>query len=152
MVDAIMKALASNTSNELTGKAQIPQNLLGEVFKLTGNVATQEVAKQAASGGLNDLMNLFSNKPNNSTANTIQNNITNNLVQSLGAKLGLSKQQATLAAQIIIPVLMGLISKENSKTPDSDATPIQKIFELGGGKSAGNTGKIVGDILGKFFK
>ncbi|MCC5930865.1 MAG: hypothetical protein JJU28_16595 [Cyclobacteriaceae bacterium] len=152
MVDAIIKALASNTSNELTGKAQIPQNLLGEVFKLTGNVATQEVAKQAASGGLNDLMNLFSNKPNNAKANNIQNNIANSLIQNLSSKLGLSKHQATLASQIIIPVLMSLISKENSKTPENDSTPIQKIFEMGGGKSAGNTGKIVGDILGKFFK
>lgn len=150
MIESILKNLAGETAKDLTGKAGIPENLLGELFKVTGNVATQEVAKQATSGGMENLMNLFSNKPNNNFANSIQNNLVSSLVTNFTSKLGLSQQQATMASGIIVPLLINMITKKNGETPENDPSPIQQVFNLGG--NAKGAKSMLGGLLGKFLK
>lgn len=149
MINTILSQLASETSGELTSKAGISQNMLGEMFKLTGNLATQEVGKQATSQGVSSLMNLFSNKPNNNFANNLQKSLTDSLVNNYASKFGLSKQQASLAAGIVVPALISLVTKENSKTPANDSSPIEKAFGLGNSK---NATKVIGGLVGKFLK
>jgi uncharacterized protein YidB (DUF937 family) len=150
MIDALLKNLSKDIGPELISKAGISENKLGELFKVTGNVASQEITKQATAGGMDNLMNLFSNKPNNPSANSIQNNIVNGLIASFTSKLGLSQQQAQSASGIIVPALMNLITKKNSETPESDPSPLMKMFDIDSGKKG--AGKIVGDMLGKFMK
>lgn len=150
MINSLIKQLASQTTNELTQKANIPENLVGDILNLTGQVATKEVANQVTQNGIDNLMNLFSNKPNNSSADSIQNNLVNGLISSFTQKLGLSQEQATMASDIIVPILLNMITKENEKTPDNDPSPIQQIFEIGGNaKGAKNA---LGGLLGKFLK
>ena len=150
MIDQILQSLSKETGKDLISKAGISENKLGEIFKVTGNIASQEVAKQAVGGGMDNLMNLFSGKPNNTAANNIQNNIVNGLITNFTSKLGLSQEQAKSATNIIVPALINMITKKNSETPDNDASPIQKLFNLDKGtKTAGN---IVGNVLGKFMK
>jgi len=150
MIESILKSLSGSTAGELTTKAGIPRDKLGDVFKIVNGVATKEVARQAASGGLGDLMNLFSNKPNNPKANLIQNSLADGLIRNFTSKLGLTPQQAALASSIVVPALLNLVSKENKKTPENDPSPLQKIFELGGGKKGGSD--LLGGLLGKFMK
>lgn len=149
MIDKILKSLASDTTGDLTSKAGVPQNLLGDLFKVTGNVTTQEVTNHISSAGIAGAMNLFSNKPNNIMADNIQNSLTDSLVNNYASKLGLTKQQATLAAGIIVPTVIKLITNENSKTPDNDSSPIQSLFDLENAKGAS---KAIGGLLGKFLK
>ena len=35
------------------------------------------------------------------------------------------------AAKFIVPTLIGLITRENEKTPSNDASPLSAIFSLG---------------------
>ncbi len=142
MIDTILKSLASETSDELVTKIGVPTEKLDDLFKVTGDVAQDEITNQVSKGGLSTVMNLFSKGQNNSFAENLKGNLVNNLVANFIAKLGLSKSLSTQAANFIVPTLINLITKENSKTADDDASPLKSIFSLGG-KDAGGLGGIV---------
>ena len=131
MLDTIIKSLASETGQDLVSKIGVPTDKLDDLFKVTGEVAQDEVANQVSKGGLDTVMNLFSNNANNSFADGLQNNLVNNLVSGFISKLGLSKELSNKAARFIVPTLIGLITKENDKTPSNDSSPLSNIFSLG---------------------
>lgn len=142
MLDTILKSLASETSDELVKKIGVPTEKLDDLFKVTGDVAQDEVKNQMTSGALDTVMNLFSKGENSSFADNLQNNLISNLVSNFITKLGLSESLSRQAANFIVPTLIGLITKENSKTPDNDPSPLESIFSMGG-KDAGGLGGIV---------
>jgi len=145
MLDSILKGLASETSQDLVSKIGVPTEKLDDLFKVTGEVAQDEIKNQVSKGGLDTVMNLFSNGANNSFADGLQNNLVNNLVSSFISKLGLSKELSNKAATFIVPTLIGLITKENEKTPSSDASPLTNIFSLG------DKGGGLGNMVKGFF-
>jgi uncharacterized protein YidB (DUF937 family) len=150
MINTILKQLASETSGELMKKANIQEGALSEIFNITGEVASKEVANQFATNGVGSLMTLFSNKPNNAVANSIESNLVSGLINNLTQKLGLSQEQAKIATNIIVPTLLSMITKENEKTPATDPSPLQNIFEIG--SNAKGAKNALGGLLGKFLK
>ena len=91
MLDSILKSLASETSQDLVSKVGVPTEKLDDLFKVTGDVTQDEITKHVSKGGLDTVMNLFSNGANSSLANGLQNNLVNGLVSGFISKLGLLK-------------------------------------------------------------
>lgn len=150
MLDLILNGLKDQVGQDLQQKAGVQQNMLDDILKITGNVATKEVTKEMMGGGLDTVMNLFSNNSNNAQANSLQNNIMNGMVSNFVEKLGLNKQTASMVTSIIIPTLMSLITKKNAETPDDDPSPLNDLFDQGGKSSGlgGLIGKTLGGLLG----
>lgn len=146
MIDAILKTLKDQVGGQILEKANIPADKLDDVFSVIGDSAQSEVVSQMTSGGLSTMMNLFSNNSNSSSANQLQSNISGNIVTGLIKKLGLSESIAQTISQIVVPALIGLITKKNSETPDDDSSPLTDLF----GQVTGNKGGI-GGALGKLF-
>lgn len=153
MLDQILNGLKDQIGNEVQQKAGVSSNMLDDILKITGNVASKEVSKEMLGGNLDTVMNLFSNGQNNSSANSLQNNIMNGMVSSFVEKLGLNKETASTVTSIIIPALMGLITKKNNETPDNDASPLTDLFNtaVGGGDSNNPLGGLIGKTLGGLF-
>jgi hypothetical protein len=149
MLENLLGTLKSEVGSQILNQTQIPANKLDGVFKVIGDVTKKEVSGQMTSGGIGNLLNLFSNQNNNTAANLIQNNIATGVVTNLVSKLGLSQDVAKTISNITIPVLIGLITKKNSTTPDDDPSPLKEIF--GTGKSSA-IGGIAKGILGKLLK
>lgn len=161
MLQSIIDQLQSQLGHELQQKAGLSASQAKDILSETGKIATQEVKKEAISGGVDTLLNLFSNNANSKSANQLQSNITNSLTKTIMSKFGLSKDKAQLVSSLIIPALLKMITKENSKTPASDPSPLNTIFDMVlGGAGKGNTPKKksgtqnnpLGDLLGKFLK
>lgn len=144
MLDSIIKSLASETSQDLVSKIGVPTEKLDDLFKVTGDVAQDEIKNQVTKGGLDTVMNLFSKGENNSFADGLQNNLVNSLVSNFISKLGLSKELSSKAATFIVPTLINLVTKENSKTPKDDAGPLKDIFSMGGKDKGGIGGMVKG--------
>ena len=144
MLDSIIKSLASETSGDLVSKIGVPTEKLDDLFKVTGDVAQDEIKNQVSKGGLDTIMNLFSKGENNSFADGLKNNLVNSLVSNFISKLGLSKELSNKAATFIVPTLISLVTKENSKTPDDDAGPLKDIFSMGGKDEGGIGGMVKG--------
>lgn len=144
MINSILKKLASETGDELVSKIGVPTEKLDGLFKVTGDVAQDEIKNQMSKGGLETVMNLFSNQKNSNFADSLKGNMVNNLVENFIAKLGLSKSISSQAANFIVPKLISLVTKENSKTTDDDASALQSIFSLGGKDSSDLGGLVKG--------
>jgi uncharacterized protein YidB (DUF937 family) len=149
MLENLLGTLKSEVGSQILNQTQLPANKLDGVFKVIGDVTKKEVTNQMTSGGIENLLNLFSNKPNSAAANLIQNNIASGVVSNLVSKLGLSQDIAKTISGIAIPVIINLITKKNSVTPDNDPSPLKEIF--GTGKSSA-IGGIAKGILGKLLK
>jgi hypothetical protein len=144
MLDTIIKSLASETSRDLVSKIGVPTEKLDDLFKVTSDVAQDEIKNQVSKGGLDTVMNLFSKGENSSFADGLQNNLVNSLVSNFISKLGLSKELSNKAATFIVPTLINMITKENEKTPSDDASPLASIFSLGGKDDGGIGGMVKG--------
>jgi uncharacterized protein YidB (DUF937 family) len=152
MIETILNGLKGQVGGELQQKAGVNPSMLDDILKVTGNVATKEVSKEMLSGNIGAVMNLFSKQENNAQANSLQSNIMNGMVSGFVQKLGLNQQTATMATNIILPVLMNLITKKNSETPDDDASPLTDLFNPKGGAAGSNPiGGLIGKALGGLF-
>ena len=153
MLDLILNGLKDQVGGELQQKAGVQANMLEDILKITGNVATKEVSKEMLGGGLDTVMNLFSNQSNSPQAGSLQNNIMNGMVSNFVEKLGLDKKTATMATTVIIPVLMNMITQKNAETPDNDPSPLNDLFnpkgQGGNNPLTGLIGKTLGGLFGK---
>ncbi len=145
MLDQLFSGLKEQLGSQITKEAGVDDSKLDGIMSVVGDVTKNEVTKELTGGGVSGLMNLFSNSSNNSAANSIQNNITSGIVEGLMNKVGIEGQTAKMVANTAVPIVMNLITKENSKTPEDDPSPIANLF--GGGDS----GSLLGGIADKLF-
>lgn len=152
MLDLILNGLKDQVAGDLQQKAGVKPNMLDDILKITGSVATKEVSKEMLGGNLGAVMNLFSNNSNNAQANSLQDNIMNGMISNFVQKLGLDQKTASMATTIIIPMLMNLITKKNAETPEDDASPLNDLFNPKGQQGGNNPlGGLIGKTLGGLF-
>lgn len=143
MIEQLLKGLQGETGGELSKISGFDTNQLNDVFKVAGNVVSNDVSSQIKGGNKDTLMNLFSGNQNNNSANNVQNSMNNSVVSELATKLGMDKNIAKKIAAVIMPAVIGKVTRENNKTADDDFSGIENLF--GGG--AGN----IGGMLNKLF-
>jgi uncharacterized protein YidB (DUF937 family) len=138
MLENLVESLKDQIGGEILNKTDVQSDQLPGIFSVIGDTAKTEVKNSMLDGGLNTVMNLFSNKPNNAGANLLQSSITQGIVSGLVQKIGLKKSTATAIAGVAVPVLMNMITKKNNETPEDDPSPINALF--GGNETMGNLG------------
>lgn len=138
MIENLIEGLKDQIGGQILDKTDVQSDLLPDIFSVIGDTAKTEVKNSMLDGGLDTVMNLFSNKPNDSGANLLQSNITQGIVSGLIQKIGLNSSTASTIAGVAVPLLMNLITKKNNETPEDDPSPLNALF--GGNDSMGNLG------------
>lgn len=146
MIENLIEGLKDQIGGQILDKTDVQSDLLPDIFSVIGDTAKTEVENSMLDGGLDTVMNLFSNKPNDSGANLLQSNITQGIVSGLIQKIGLNSSTASTIAGVAVPLLMNLITKKNNETPEDDPSPLNALF--GGNDSMGNLG---GNLLNNFL-
>jgi CRISPR/Cas system type I-B associated protein Csh2 (Cas7 group RAMP superfamily) len=162
MLEMILSGLKGQIGEELVSKAGVSQSQLGPVLDIIGQTTKDKVSSEMMSGGLDMVMNLFSDKPNSSGANSLLNGLTGSITQNLASKLGIDPAKAQMIAAIAMPMLIKLVTSKNNETPENDPSPLNDLFgglagAMGGGtqKKSGNSAlagtafKILGGLFGK---
>ena len=147
MIDNLIEGLKDQIGGQILDKTDVQSNQLPDILSVIGDATKGEVKNSMLDGGLDTVMNLFSNKPNNSGANVLQSNITQGIVSGLIQKIGLNSSTAATIAGVAVPLLMNLITKKNNETPEDDPSPLNALF--GGNDSMGNLG---GNLLNNLLK
>ena len=147
MFSNILSSLKDSVAGELIQKAGVSEDQLPQIFDQIGKVTKEKLGGQIASGNLDSVMNLFSNKSNTSAASGIQSSLTSGIVSSLAGKFGIDESKANMIANIVIPKLMSMITSKNEETPDSDSSFLSGM--LGGGN--GDMMRKAKDVLGGMF-
>mgnify|MGYP000123766547 CR=1 FL=1 len=145
MLDNILEGLKDQIPGDLLSKVGLGADKADEVVAIAGESTSEVMTEQLTSGGLDTVMNLFSNKKNESNADSLQNNLTNNFVGKLGSKLGLSKEMAGTIATAIIPKILAMITNKNEETDESDSSSITDMF--GGGDMLGKAKGMLGGLF-----
>jgi len=138
MIENLIEGLKDQIGDQILDQTDIQSSQLPDIFSVIGDTAKTEVKNSMLEGGLDTVMNLFSNKPNNSGASLLQSNITQGIVRGLMQKIGLNSSTATTIAGVAVPLLMNLITKKNNETPEDDPSPLNELFGTIGSK--GNQG------------
>ena len=138
MIENLIEGLKDQIGGQILDKTDVQSNQLPDILSVIGDATKGEVKNSMLDGGLDTVMNLFSNKPNNSGANSLQSNITQGIVSGLIQKIGLNSSTAATIAGVAVPLLMNLITKKNNETPEDDPAPLNALF--GGNDSMGNLG------------
>ena len=136
MIANLLEGLKDRIGGEILEKTDVQSDQLPDIFSVIGDTAKTEVKSSMLGGGLDTVMNLFSNQPNNSGADLLQSNITKGIVSGLIRKIGLKSSTASVIAEIAVPVLMELVTRKNNETPDDDPSPLNTLFgddDEGGG-------------------
>jgi len=153
MLEELLSGLKNDALGTINNHPDIPNEKLDDIMDVIGNVTKEHVAKESTnSGGLDNLMNLFSDNENNQQANSLQNNMMNSVIDGLMKKTGLGKSGASAAASAILPMVLKSVTEKNSSTPANDASPLADIFGsvLSAGKDSADSSLLGG--LGKLFE
>lgn len=133
MLSSILDALQDQSGSEILSKTGLSSDKLPQIMDVVSDASKNVMGSQIASGNMGSLMNLFSSKSNSDGANSIQNSLTEKIVSGLAEKMGLSESVAKTISGIVVPQLIGMITKKNSETADDDDSPLQELFSGGGG-------------------
>lgn len=128
MIDKLLEGLQDQLGGEILEKTDVQANQLPDIFGVIGDSTKKEVKKSMLDDGLGTVMNLFSQKPNNSAANALQSSLSKSIVSGLVQKLGIKSNSASMVTEIVLPVIMDLVKKKNSETPEDDTSPISTLF------------------------
>lgn len=149
MLDTLLGTVKNQIGNEIMEKVGVDKSQLDDVMKVVGGSVTKEVAKEAMGGGVNTVMNLFSNTANTTHAGSLQERITKSVVTNLIEKLGFNEQMSAQITTIVMPVIIGVITKKNAETPDDDPSLLEGLFDMAMGGAKKQAGGILGNVLGK---
>ena len=144
MINQLLKGLQGEMGGELAKISGFNTNQLDDVLKVAGNAVSKNASSQIQGGNKDTLMNLFSSSQNNNSANGLQNSMNDKIVSELATKLGIDENVAKKVAGVVLPAVLGKVTRVNRKTPDNDSSPLDSLF---GGGGAGD----IGGMLNKLF-
>ena len=81
MTEDLIEGLKDQIGNQIRDKTHILTDQFPDIFSMIGDTAKNEVKNSMRDGGLDTVMNLFSNRPNNTGANLLQSNINQGIVR-----------------------------------------------------------------------
>lgn len=144
MIDQLLSSLKEQAVPELINKLGLDQRQAdGSVNAAASSV--QEAISGGDGFGLDDVMNLFSDKANTAGADGLLNNIGGLLKGKLTNEVGLGADKAGSVADMLLPMVTQLVTKHLG----GDAKGLQGMLgNLGGGKIGG----MAKGLLGNLFK
>lgn len=133
----LQEALAKSGANANPGAAGAIEEVLGSLIQ-----------KQAKSGNLDAVMEMFSGKET-SPNSPVVNNLSGDLSQGLMEKLGIDSKQAMAMAATALPLLMNFFNKKVNDAPQANEDIMSSIAKsLQGGGNGGGLESIMGSLLG----
>ncbi len=145
MLDKLLKmadgplqdALAKSGTNAGLGAASAIEDVLGSILQ-----------KQAKSGNLDAVMEMFSGKETEPNSPVV-NNLSGDLAQGLTSKLGIDSKQAMALAATALPLLMNFFNKKVDDAPQANEDIMSSIAKsLQGSGNGGGLEDIMGSLLG----
>lgn len=145
MLDKLLKlaegplqdALAKSGTNAGPGAAGAIEDVLGSLLQ-----------KQAKSGNLDAVMEMFSGKET-SPNSPVVNNLSGDLTQGLADKLGIDPNQAMAMAATALPLIMNFFNKKVNDAPQANEDIMSSIAKsLQGNGDGGGLQDIMGSLLG----
>lgn len=146
MFDNLLNLVKENAGDAIIKNPAIPNEHNDAAIETTSNSIMNTLKQQAASGNMNQLLEMFKGG-NANASNPVVNSVSQNVSTDLMGKFGIGKDAASgIAAQLIPTVMNQFVNKTND--------PKDSSFDLGGimNSIGGNGGGGIGGMLSNFLK
>ncbi|MBS1748509.1 MAG: hypothetical protein JST63_01240 [Bacteroidetes bacterium] len=138
MFENLLDLVKQHAGDAIINNPAIPNDRNNEaISEATNSIAGGLQGLFSQSGGLKDIIKMFSGQNQGTTTNNIAQSLSGGLIENLMSKFGINSQSAGSIASSLIPsVLSSLVSKTND--PNDSSFNIQDIFnKFSGGQTSG---------------
>ncbi|HQV01188.1 MAG: DUF937 domain-containing protein [Bacteroidia bacterium] len=142
MLDNLINLVKEHAAEAIVNNPAIDNSKNDAAISETANSIFESLKGQAASGNLQDVLNMFQGGTSNNALSSV---IESNAIQTLASKFGIDATQAGQMVQTMLPgILNSLVNKTNDANDNS--FDLQDIVTKIGGNSGG-----IGGMIGKLF-
>ncbi len=144
MLDDLLQLAKSQLGTQLKQDA----NLSDEQVEKTADVAKEsffkQMASEAMSGNLPQLLDIFNGKSTATTANPMVSRLVNQFGGDMMEKMGLSPEKAAMISNMVIPFIMSKIASPETGTATDEGSMMSKL----GLDNLDSIGGMLGGLLG----
>lgn len=144
MLESIIDLVKGEALNAITNNNDVPADKKDAAVEATTSGIVDGLKSQLSSGNLSNILDIFSGGGNSSS---LTSSVENSVVSALSQKVGLSPSVASSIASVVIPAVVGLISKKHNDTNDSF-----NLESLAESLTKNQGGGILGTLKGLFGK
>ena len=114
--------------NDIMSKFGLDQSKAEGIMNEAGGSTKEVMTDKVKSGGLDTVMNLFSNKENGESENGMLSSVQDNFIGKITTKFGIDPSTAKSIADNVLPHITKMITSKNEETPSSDSSSILSMF------------------------
>jgi uncharacterized protein YidB (DUF937 family) len=128
MIDQLLENVKGGAMGDIMSKFGLDEGKAKGIMDLAGGSTKEVMTEKVKSGGLDTVMNLFSNKENGSSENGVMSSVQDNFVTKITSQLGIDPSIAKNIADTVLPKITSMITSKNEETPSSDSSSILSMF------------------------
>ena len=148
MLNQILEIVKQNAVDAIIKNPEVPNAKNNQAIKVASDSLFKGLKSQAASGNLNNVLEVLKSGGNVS-GNPVIAGLTSNIVNELSKKLGINKTAATNIVNQLLPLVLGQLSRKTND-PNDKSIDLQSITKVLSGK--GGLGSVLGSLGGLFGK
>jgi len=148
MLNQILEIVKQNAGDAIIKNPEVPNAKNNQAIKIASDSLFKGLKSQAASGNLNNVLDVFKGGGNVSS-NPIMAGLTSNVANELSKKLGINQAAATSIVSQLIPLVLGQLSRKTND-PNDKSIDLQSITKVLSGK--GGLGSVLGSLGGLMGK
>lgn len=144
MLDDLLQLAQGQLGTQLQQEAGLSSSQVSETVDVAKNSFLTQMASEAMSGNLPQLLDIFNGKASTTTANPIVMRLVNQFGGDMMEKMGVSKETAAMVSNMVIPFVMSKIGSPETGTADDAGSMMSQL----GLDKLDNIGGMLGGLLG----
>ncbi len=144
MLDDLLKLAQSQLGTQLKEEANFSDDQVAKTADVAKESFFKQMASEAMSGNLPQLLDIFNGKATATTANPMVMRLVNQFGGDMMEKMGVSKETAAMVAGMVIPFIMSKIASPETGTAKDESSMMSKL----GLDNLDSIGGLLGGLLG----
>ncbi len=144
MLDDLLQLAQGQLGTQLQEEAGLSSSQVGETVDVAKNSFLTQMASEALSGNLPQLLDIFNGKASTTTANPMVMRLVNQFGGDMMEKMGVSKETAAMVSNMVIPFIMSKIGSPETGSAEDEGSMMSKL----GLDNLDNIGGMLGGLFG----
>ena len=144
MLDNLLQLAQGQLGTQLQQEAGLSSSQVTQTVDVAKDSFLTQMASEAMSGNLPQLLDIFNGKTSATTANPMVMRLVNQFGGDMMEKMGVSQQTATTVSNMVIPFIMSKIGSPETGTANDAGSMMSQL----GLDNMGSIGGMLGGLLG----
>ncbi|WP_338762271.1 hypothetical protein WAF17_17280 [Bernardetia sp. ABR2-2B] len=144
MLDDLLQLAQGQLGTQLQQEAGLSSSQVSETADVAKNSFLTQMASEAMSGNLPQLLDIFNGKATATTANPMVMRLVDQFGGDMMEKMGVSKETAAMVSNMVIPFIMSKIASPETGSAEDEGSMMSKL----GLDNLDNIGGMLGGLLG----